>query len=248
MSYARYEAAERANQRTMFRREDDQMAVKRRKALVTGSAAKGGTSRAIAERLKNDGFEVVTLDIDPGCTFQADVVEGDLPILDDIDVFVGNAALTRKSGNAHDVPLDRWQRDLDVNLTGTFRVLQACLGGMRDRKYGRIILVSAAAAVAGLPEYLSFATSKAGLVGLARTVAAENAELGITANVVVPDSAPETTTLPPDRDPKLQEDAELAEDVADACAFFSSQESARVTGQILIVGAGNALDREVVSQ
>ena len=61
------------------------------KALITGAASEGGIGRAIARRLERDGMDVVTLDVAPGCTFQVDVVSGELPALDDVDVLVCNA-------------------------------------------------------------------------------------------------------------------------------------------------------------
>src|SRR5207237_186742 len=76
----------------------------------------------------------------------------------------------------------QWSRDIDVNLTGAFRVIQACLPGMRERGYGRIVVLSSIAAVAGLSGQVAYAASKAGLLGLVKTVAAENAGRGITAN------------------------------------------------------------------
>src|SRR5919112_5392505 len=121
------------------------------KALVTGAAREGGIGRAIVARLEADGIDVVTLDLEPGCTFQVNVVSDEMPPLDDIDVLVCNAALTTMFGSAHSMKLDRWQRDLDVNLTGTFRTIQACLPGMRERRYGRVIVISSTAAVHGMP-------------------------------------------------------------------------------------------------
>src|ERR671921_1411606 len=121
------------------------------KALVTGAARVGGIGLAIVARLERDGMDVVTLDVEPGCTWQVDVVRDELPWLGDVDVCVCNAALTSMFGSAHSMRMERWQRDLDVNLTGTFRVLQAVLPGMRSREYGRIIVISSTAAVDGLP-------------------------------------------------------------------------------------------------
>lgn len=95
------------------------------------------------------------------------------------------------------------------------------------------------------PSTCSFATAKAGLAGLARTVAAENAELGITASVVAPSETPGASVRLPGDGANPRGEADLAS-VADACAFFSSQEFARVTGQILLAGAVNAADGEPV--
>src|SRR5207253_6316584 len=129
---------------------------------------------------------VGALDVDPGCTFQVDVVRDELPPLDDIDVLVCNAALTTMFGAAHSMRRERWQRDLDVNLTGTFRVVQACLPGMRERRWGRIVAISSTAAVHGMPAQIAYSTSKAGLLGMMKTIAAENVAIGITANAVLP--------------------------------------------------------------
>ena len=156
------------------------------KALVTGAAREGGIGQAIVARLEGEGMEVVTLDVEPGCTFQVDVVRDELPRLDDIDVLICNAALTTMFGAAHSFKLDRWQRDLDVNLTGTLRVVQACLPGMRERQYGRIVVISSTSATHGMPAQVSYSTTKAGLLGFTKTIAAENVALGITANVVLP--------------------------------------------------------------
>ena len=144
------------------------------KALVTGAAREGGIGRAIVARLEAEGMEVLTLDVEPGCTFQADVVSDELPVLDDIDVLVCNAALTTMFGAAHSFKLERWQRDIDVNLTGTLRVVQACLPGMRERRYGRIVVISSTAAVHGMPAQISYSTTKAGLLGFAKTLAADD--------------------------------------------------------------------------
>jgi NAD(P)-dependent dehydrogenase (short-subunit alcohol dehydrogenase family) len=81
---------------------------------------------------------------------------------------------------------EQWQRDIDVNLTGAFRTVQACVGPMRERGYGRIVVVSSVAALGGLPGQVAYAASKAGQLGMVRTLASENASRGITVNAVLP--------------------------------------------------------------
>jgi NAD(P)-dependent dehydrogenase (short-subunit alcohol dehydrogenase family) len=225
------------------------------KALVTGAASEGGIGRAIALRLEREGMEVVTLDVAPGCTFQVNVVSGELPALDDVDVLVCNAALTTMFGAAHTFRLDRWQRDLDVNLTGTFRVVQACLPGMRERRFGRIVVISSTAAVHGMPAQVSYSTTKAGLLGLVKTVAAENVALGITCNAVLPGMTASSGILSM---PGEIVDAWVAamptgelvatEDIADAVAFFARPAAGKVTGQELVVDGGAALNTRSVTQ
>jgi NAD(P)-dependent dehydrogenase (short-subunit alcohol dehydrogenase family) len=155
-----------------------------RHALVTGAAR--GIGAAIAGRLLADGFEVTGTDRDEGCELQFDVAADELPDLSRFDVCVSNAGITDTIAPTHKMTREQWARDIDVNLTGAFRVVAACLAGMRERGYGRIVFISSGAATQGLPGQAAYAASKAGLLGLMRTIAAENVRRGITANAVLP--------------------------------------------------------------
>jgi acetoacetyl-CoA reductase len=219
------------------------------KALVTGAAHPGGIGAAIAQRLRDDGLGVVTLDREPGCTFQVDLVTDALPQLDDVDVLVSNAGLPTIVGGAHSMDLERWQRDVAVNLTGSFRVVQACLRGMRDRRFGRIVVISSIAARFGMPAQVAYSASKAGLLGMVKTVAAENAGLGITANAILPGLVASAGVramrqeiidawlehIPTGR---MVEPAEIAA----AAAFLASPAAGSVTGQELIIDGGMTLN------
>jgi acetoacetyl-CoA reductase len=224
------------------------------KALVTGAAREGGIGQAIVARLQADRMKVVTLDVEPGCTFQVDVVRDELPPLDDIDVLVCNAALTTMFGAAHSIRIERWQRDLDVNLTGTFRVVQACLRGMREREFGRIVVISSTAASNGMPAQIGYSTSKAGLLGMTRTIAAENVAMGITANAVLPGMTASSGILGMPQeivDAWVQSvpmgELVRTEDIAEAVAFFASPATARITGQTLTVDGGDGLETRSVT-
>jgi NAD(P)-dependent dehydrogenase (short-subunit alcohol dehydrogenase family) len=222
---------------------------RRLSALVTGAARPGGIGAAIAARLRDGGLDVTTLDREPGCTYQVDLVADDLPPLDDVDVLVSNAGLPTIFGGAHSMDLERWQRDLSVNLTGSFRVVQACLRGMRERRFGRIIVISSFAATSGMPAQVAYSASKAGLLGMVKTVAVENAALGITANAVLPGlvASEGVLAMPPEiidawleRIPggRMVEPAEIAE----AVAYFASPAAGATTGQELVIDGGQTLN------
>jgi len=219
------------------------------KALVTGAADPGGIGAAIAVRLRDDGVEVETLDRRPGCTYEVDLVSDELPPLHDIDVLVSNAGLPTIVGGAHSMDLERWQRDLAVNLTGSFRVVQACLRGMRERRFGRIVVISSIAARFGMPAQVAYSASKAGLLGMVKTVAAENAALGITANAILPGLVASSGVRSM---PQAIIDAWLehiptgrmveTEEIAAAAAFLASRAAGSVTGQELLIDGGQTLN------
>jgi len=214
------------------------------KALVTGGAR--GIGAAIAERLSADGLEVVILDRAQPCDIELDLAgDAELPPLDDVDVCVSNAAITTTIAPAHRMTREQWQRDLDVNLTGAFRVIQACLPGMRERGFGRIVVISSGAARSGLPGQVAYAASKAGLLGLTRTIAAENAHKGITANAILPGLvASEMVLKMPEEILKAGRAAmptgELVEpaEIADAVAYLASERARSITGEAISIDGG----------
>src|SRR3979411_2590201 len=124
-----------------------------------------------------------TLDRDEGSDLRVDLAADEMPPLDDVDVCSANAAITDTVAPAHRMTAEQWERDIAVNLSGAFRAVQACLPGMREREYGRIVVISSGAARGGLPGQVAYAASKAGLLGMVKTVAAENVARGITATI-----------------------------------------------------------------
>ncbi len=217
-----------------------------RRALVTGAGR--GIGAAVARRLQEDGLDVVTLDLEDGCDIALDVAADAFPPLDDVDVCVANAGITTTIAPAHAMTAEQWARDLDVNLTGAFRTVQACLGGMRERGHGRIVVISSVAALGGLPGQVAYAASKAGQLGMVRTLASENASRGITVNAVLPGlvateqvlAMPEEVlgrvmyALPSGR---LVEPEEIAATVA----FLAAEEAAQINGQAIAVDGGASL-------
>jgi acetoacetyl-CoA reductase len=219
-----------------------------RKALVTGAAR--GIGAAIAMRLAADGLEVVTLDLQPGCDIALDVSEDSFPPLQDVDVCVANAAVTTTIAPAHKMTAAQWTRDIDVNLTGAFRTVQACLGGMRERGHGRVIVISSVAALGGLPGQVAYAASKAGLLGMVRTIASENASRGVTVNAVLPGLVATEQVLGMPQEVRervlralptgrMVEPAEIAA----AVAFLAGSQAAQISGQAIAVDGAASLSQ-----
>lgn len=218
-----------------------------RRALVTGAAR--GIGAAIAAQLRADGLETTTLDRAEGCDLRLDVVADELPDLSGIDVCVSNAAVTDTIAAAHKMSAEQWARDIEVNLTGAFRVVQACLGGMRERGWGRIVVISSGAAKAGLRGQVAYSASKAGLLGMTKTIAAENARHGVTANAVLPGlvATERARGMPAEvleRLRPLLPSGRMVEpsEVAALVAYLASETAAQVTGQEVAIDGGSGLN------
>jgi NAD(P)-dependent dehydrogenase (short-subunit alcohol dehydrogenase family) len=172
--------------------------------LVTGGAA--GIGRAIAARFVTAGDKVLTCDVDAGeldaakaalpglITVPCDVSDSrqvDLLFatierdLGGLDVLVANVGIGGPTLPADQLPLADWQRVMDVNLTGTFDVTRRAIPLLKASK-GTIVIMSSAAGRLGYPNRMPYAVSKWGLVGMAKTLAAELGEYGISANAILP--------------------------------------------------------------
>lgn len=220
-----------------------------RTALVTGAG--GGIGRALVARLRADGLKVITLDLNGDCDIKADLRTDplDQQAFESIDVCVSNAAITDTIAPAHRMSREQWDGDIAVNLSGAFRAIQACLPGMRERGWGRVIAISSGAAKLGLSGQVAYAASKAGLHGMIRTLAIECRAHGITANCVLPGMVATPTVM---KMPEPVRERVLAsmpmgrmaspEEVAALVAFLAGEEAGYITAQEISIDGGLGLN------
>jgi 3-oxoacyl-[acyl-carrier protein] reductase len=161
-----------------------------------------------------------------------------------IDILVNNAGLTR-DGLSMRLKDEDFLAVLEVNLVAAFRLTRAALRGMMKRRWGRILSISSVVAFMGNPGQANYAASKAGIVGMTRSIAAEVASRGITANCIAPGfiRSAMTDRLSQEQTARIAGNIPAgrlgeAADVAACAAFLASEEAAYVTGQTLHVNGG----------
>jgi 3-oxoacyl-[acyl-carrier protein] reductase len=164
-----------------------------------------------------------------------------------VDILINNAGLTRDMLSMRLTDED-WQSVLDVNLTAAFRLSRGVLRGMMKRRWGRIINITSVVGVTGNPGQANYAASKAGLIGMSKSMAQEVASRGITVNCVAPGMivTAMTDVLSDDQKKRILEIVPAgrlgeSEEIAAGTLYLASEEAAYVTGQTLHINGGMAM-------
>ncbi len=236
-------------------------------ALVTG--ASGGIGGAIAQGLKASGanvglsgtrveaLEAVAAQLGDGShVVPADLstpegadqlIKDAIEAMGSVDILVNNAGLTRDN-LAMRIKDEDWQKVIDVNLTATFRLSKAVMRGMMKSRWGRIINITSIVGVTGNAGQANYAASKAGMIGMSKSLAQEVASRGVTVNCVAPGFivTAMTDALSDDQKENLMSGIPAGrmgtvEDIAAACVYLASDEAAYITGQTLHVNGGMAM-------
>ena len=237
-------------------------------AIVTGAGR--GLGRGIARKLTQEGAKVVIADVTPAddavkelldagheaCDFSVDVSDQEqmaalvafaIKKYGTLDIMVNNAGINR-DGMLHKMPRENWDKVIAIDLTGTFFGTQEAIKYMRTKNYGRVINISSGSWLGNIGQ-ANYAAAKAGVVGLTKTAARENARKGITCNAICPGFIETDMTL------KLKEVNDGAawdsmvqripmgyagkpSDVGNLVAFLASDEAAYITSEVINVGGG----------
>ncbi len=236
-------------------------------AIITGGGR--GIGKAIAETLARRGVNIVVVDVNldiaketadylrtlgvRSIPTRADVSKAaDVSAIfetaakefEKVEILVNNAGIT-KDGLLMRMREEDWDAVININLKGTFLCSKEAVRLMSKQRYGRIINIASIVAFMGNPGQANYSASKAGIVGLTKTIAKEYAGRGITSNAVAPGfiTTAMTDALPENVKTEMMKSIPMSrfgtvEDVANAVAFFAANESGYVTGQVIHVNGG----------
>jgi NAD(P)-dependent dehydrogenase (short-subunit alcohol dehydrogenase family) len=221
-----------------------------RRALVTGGIS--GIGRATAERLAEDGIEVITLDRQAGADVCVDLTDAAatreaVEKVGPIDILVNSAGIVGPNCALWESGDEEWRRTFDVNVFALVGLLRLVIPGMRDRGWGRIVNLASMAGKDGNPNLSAYSASKAAVIGLTKSLGKELATSGVIVNAVAPaviatemnaTTSPEVLTYLTELIPmrRLGE----AEEVAELIAWLASDRVSFSTGAVYDISGGRA--------
>jgi 3-oxoacyl-[acyl-carrier protein] reductase len=250
------------------------LGIKDRVAIVTGCANPQGIGRAIAAALAMEGCDVACLDKDPEGVNSAaaqirDLGRRSIAVTVDqsdyeqvkkavnsveqefgrIDILVNNAALLGNVSLIKNMSVANWDKEMSVNLSGPFYFVKEVFPKMMIRGWGRILNISSIAGIGGSYGQVGYSSTKAGLIGLTRTMALEGAKFGVTSNILILgliNSAALRAHIREDMLESIVKDNALrrlgtVQEVGDIAAFLLSDRAGFVTGAEIIMDGGHTL-------
>jgi 3-oxoacyl-[acyl-carrier protein] reductase len=221
-----------------------------RTAAITGGVS--GLGLACAERLAQDGVDVITLDIAAGADVHLDVTDAAAVTaaaerIGPVDILINSAGIVGPGRPLWEITDQEWAATFAVNVTGTFNLCRAFVGPMREKGWGRIVNIASMAGKDGNPNLSAYSASKAAVIGLTKSLGKELATSGVLVNAVAPAviatpmndaTSPEVlaylTSLIPMR--RLGRPAEVAELVA----WLASDKCSFSTGAVYDLSGGRA--------
>ncbi|WP_373503801.1 3-oxoacyl-[acyl-carrier-protein] reductase [Aestuariivirga sp.] len=218
--------------------------------MAGATVAISGTRAAVLEELKaslgGERVHVIACNLSDAADVEK-LVPAAEAAMGSLDILVNNAGIT-KDGLAMRMKDDDWNAVIDVNLTAGFRLCRAAMRGMMKKRWGRIVNITSVVGVTGNPGQVNYVASKAGIIGLTKSLAQELASRNVTVNAVAPGfiATPMTDVLN-----DKQKEGILArvpagklgspDDIAAAVLYLASEEAGYVTGQTLHVNGGMAM-------
>jgi NAD(P)-dependent dehydrogenase (short-subunit alcohol dehydrogenase family) len=222
----------------------------RKRAIVTGGES--GLGRACAQRLRQDGIEVVTLDVRPSADHVLSVTDSHavtraMEMIGDVDILINSAGIAGPSTSLWETTEDDWERTMRVNVSGTFIVSKAVIPAMIRRGWGRIVNFASMAGKEGNVNQAAFSASKGAIIALTKSAGKELAKTGVLINVVAPtiidtpiisdmsaeNLARSMSKIPMGRSGQPQEVAELV-------AWLASEKLSYSTGAVYDISGGRA--------
>ena len=213
--------------------------------VAVGYSSSKELATEVANSIQNNGGNALAVEID---VTDNDSVEKCFELVEkefsSVDILVNNAGIT-KDNIFPRLKQDDWDSVIDTNLTGSFRTSQRAIKGMMKNKWGRILFISSIAGISGNTGQSNYAASKAGMIGLAKTISKELGSRNITSNVVAPGYIDTDMTSFLNDQQKEDIIGQLSikrvgkpEDIANIVSFLCSDESEYITGQVFPVDGG----------